>query len=207
MIPAVTSTSGLAARQEITSPARLWSRAEVVASPCPVPDVAGIYGWYFRELPFPMDVSGCITHNELALLYVGISPKSPPTNGKPPSSQTLRKRVRYHYSGNAEGSTLRLTLGCLLADRLGIDLRRVGSGKRRTFLHNGEAALSEWMAENAFVTWIDTPEPWIAEHRLIQEVDLPLNLDQNSGNPFHRTLSEIRKQAKLRAAQLPICGG
>ncbi|MEU1194017.1 GIY-YIG nuclease family protein [Streptomyces sp. NPDC005859] len=42
------------------------------------------------------------------------------------STQNLRKRVRYHYRGNAAGSTLRLTLGCLL----GLDLRRVGSGKR-----------------------------------------------------------------------------
>jgi hypothetical protein len=26
---------------------------------------------------------------------------------------------RYHFAGNAEGSTLRLTLGCLLTDHLG----------------------------------------------------------------------------------------
>jgi hypothetical protein len=35
--------------------------------------------------------------------------------------------IRYHYTGNASGSTLRLTLGCLLAERLGIQLRRVGA--------------------------------------------------------------------------------
>ena len=40
-------------------------------------------------------------------------------------------RIRYHFRGNAEGSTLRLTLGCLLIKPLGIELRRVGSGKRR----------------------------------------------------------------------------
>ena len=61
--------------------------------------------------------------------------------------------VTYHYRGNAEGSTLRKTLGCLLADHLGIDLRRVDSGTRRTF-GDGEAALSQWMAGNAFVSWI-----------------------------------------------------
>jgi hypothetical protein len=75
------------------------------------------------------------------MLYVGISPKASPKNGKPPSRQTLRSRVRYHYCGNAEGSTLRLTLGCLLAEKLCMDLRRVGSGKRRTFFH-GERLLS-----------------------------------------------------------------
>ncbi|MET9440781.1 GIY-YIG nuclease family protein [Streptomyces sp. NPDC006610] len=53
------------------------------------------------------------------------------------STQNLRKRVRYHYRGNAAGSTLRLTLGCLL----GLELRRVGSGKRMTFGKAGEAIL------------------------------------------------------------------
>ena len=53
-----------------------------------------------------------------------------------------------YYGGNAEGSTLRRTLGCLLAEQLGIELRRVGSGRRFTFLR-GEQALSGWMAQNA----------------------------------------------------------
>ena len=39
----------------------------------------------------------------------------------------------YHYRGNAEGSTLRLTLGCLLSVELDTVLRRVRSGKRTTF--------------------------------------------------------------------------
>ena len=61
-------------------------------------------------------------------------------NGRSPSRQTLQDRVRYHYGGNAEGSTLRKTLGILLADELGIELRRVGSGKRMTFV-DGELKL------------------------------------------------------------------
>jgi hypothetical protein len=35
----------------------------------------------------------------------------------------LRQRLQTQYAGNAEGSTLRKTLGCLLADELGIELR------------------------------------------------------------------------------------
>ena len=49
----------------------------------------------------------------------------------------MRERIRYHYQGNAEGSTLRLTLGCLLSEELDIELRRVGSGKRMTFAEGG----------------------------------------------------------------------
>jgi hypothetical protein len=50
--------------------------------------------------------------------------------------------------GNAYGSTLRLTLGCMLAEKLGIELHRVGGGTRRTFTTTGEAKLSAWMDEN-----------------------------------------------------------
>jgi hypothetical protein len=73
------------------------------------------------------------------LLYVGVSPSEPPRNGKAPSQQNLRKRIRYHFRGNAAGSTLRLTLGSLLAAELGIELRRVGSGNRFTFSDGGPA--------------------------------------------------------------------
>jgi len=71
--------------------------------------------------------SACLSCGEYRLLYIGISPSSPPANGKEPSKQSLQHRLPYHYRGNAEGSTLRLTLGCLLANQLGIELRCVGS--------------------------------------------------------------------------------
>ena len=107
-----------------------------------------------------------------------------------PVSQSLWDRIRYHYCGNAEGSTLRLTLGCLLAKELGVHLRRVGSGKRLTF-HTGESKLSAWMAANAFVVWFVTQDPWKLECELIRSVSLPLNLDQNAAHPYHSVLSRL----------------
>jgi hypothetical protein len=98
----------------LSRPPRLYSRREVLIRPYPVPARPGVYAWYFREVP----------------PSVRISPSKPPSNGKSPSRQSLARRVRYHFAGNAEGSTLRLTLGCLLGDQLGIRLTRVGSGGR-----------------------------------------------------------------------------
>jgi hypothetical protein len=115
----------------------------------------------------------------------------------------LWSRARYHYTGNAAGSTLRLTLGCLLAGRLGIQLRRVGSGRRLTFAV-GEAKLSAWMADNAFVTWIETERPWLAEQQLITSVNLPLNLDQNRQHDFHQQLTQVRADARMAARTLPV---
>jgi hypothetical protein len=97
-------------------------------------------------------------------------------------------------------------LGCLLGEQLGIQLRRVGSGKRRTFAE-GEAKLSAWKDQNAYVCSIETTQPWIVEAQFIGSVCLPLNLDQNRSHTFHSTLSELRSAAKRRAGELPVWQG
>lgn len=182
--------------EALKSPHRMYSRAEVLASPSPVPNVSGIYGWYFSTVPDQIDPNRCIKVQGRNLLYVGIAPRSP--SG---SKASLRSRLRTHYRGNAEGSTLRLTLGCLL----GFQLRRVGSGTVMTF-GPAESELSTWMAHNAFVTWIEDPRPWLEESVIIRSLDLPLNLDQNANNRFYARLSELRLEARRRALQLPIVG-
>jgi hypothetical protein len=190
--------------ERLLRPSRLWTRSEVLARPSPVPRAAGFYGWYFRTIPPGVPVERCIHCEDLTLLYAGIAPKPPPAAGGPASAQTLWHRIRYHYRGNAAGSTLRLTLGCLLADELGLELRRVGSGRRMTF-RAGEATLSNWMAANALVAWVTHPMPWQVERDLIASTSLPLNLDQNRDHDHHRQLSEVRRLAKVYARRLPIC--
>jgi hypothetical protein len=78
------------------------------------------------QIPPGIPVDGCVTRDGLTLLlYAGIAPS------REESSATLRSRIKgQHYAGNAYGSTLRLTLGCLLAERLGFSC--VASGAART---------------------------------------------------------------------------
>jgi hypothetical protein len=186
----------------LLNPHRVWSRTEVLDDDC-VPRSPGVYAWYFRDIPPRVPTGRCIVHNGLTLLYVGIAPKAPPTNGSP-SKQTLRSRIiRNHLKGNASSSTLRLTLGCLLSDQLGIELRRVGSSGRLTF-GDGEAALTAWMDANAFVCWTVSDRPWLLEREIISTVNLPLNLDQNSRHPYCQTLRACRAAAKERARSLPV---
>lgn len=73
-----------------------------------------------------------------------------------------------------------------------------------TFGKAGEAVLSQWMAENARVCWIEHNEPWALESELISQLDLPLNLDQNRHNPFHSRLKNLRSQARERARELAV---
>jgi hypothetical protein len=187
----------------LVRPQRVWSRAEVLALPSPVPPVRGVYAWYFKQLPGIIDTTRCVRRGELTLLYVGISPKAPPTNGSHASRQNLRRRLRQHYALNAYGSTLRLTLGCLLADELGIQLRRVGSGTRLTFA-DGEARLSRWMADNALVCWVAHEKPWKLEDALLETLDLPLNLQGNDRHPVYQRLKQARAAARNRARALPV---
>ena len=140
--------------EALIDPHRLYSRSEVLSKPSPVPAVSGIYAWYFCEMPGVTPNEGCIASGDKTLLYVSISPDKA---GKPTSTQDIRKRVTFHYRGDAEGSTLRRTLGTLLAPRSGFPLRTVGSGKRMTLTHAGEMWLDKWIEQNAFVCWVPHP--------------------------------------------------
>ncbi len=185
-------------------PATLYTAEAVRSRPSPVPASAGVYAWYFKSVPPGVPTEGCNMVDGAFLLYVGISPKAPPANGGAPSRQTIRTRIRCHYRGNAARSTLRLTLGSLLADELSIGLRRVGSGSRMTFGKDGEARLTDWMARHAHVVWTVTDRPWELEERLIRALTLPLNLDQNHHGLFHAELSAARARERDRARSLPV---
>jgi hypothetical protein len=186
---------------EIAPPKEQHSRAEVLARPSIVPATDGLYGWYFTDIPEIVPATDCLTVGGKTLLYLGIAPDKP---SKPNSRATLRTRVQYHYRGNAEGSTLRRTLGVLLEQRSGFPLRRVGSGGRITLTHAGERYLDEWMDRNAFVAWTTCPEPWVLERALLIEFSCPLNLKDNTHHPFAPVLKLMRLQALSRARELPI---
>lgn len=186
--------------------AQRHTRDAVFAEPSPVPSQAGAHGWWFREIPGDIDVSGCEQRDGWTLLYVGISSGPPRADAKPQSPQDLRKRIRYHFgAGNAtaDGSTLRKSLGVLLGDQLGFALRRIGSGKRQTFA-GGEAVLTNWMAENAAVSWVLHPEPWYLEPKLIAALDLPLNFQDNERNAFGPELKRRRREAAVKANKLRV---
>lgn len=186
--------------------AQRYTRDEVFVEPGPVPAEAGAHGWWFREIPGDIDVSGCEQRDGWTLLYVGVSPGPPRADGKPSHPQDLRKRIRYHFgsrNASADGSTLRKSLGVLLGDQLGFALRRIGSGKRQTFA-GGETILTQWMAENAMVSWVLHPEPWFLEAKLMKALDLPLNIQDNERNAFAPELKRLRRDAAVKAGKMRV---
>ena len=180
-------------------PKKIYSGEEVLSDIHLVPKKPGIYAWFFTDLLPLVPTSDCIEQDKLKLLYIGIAPRKPTKEGSI-SKSTLRNRIIYHYKGNAYGSTLRLTLGCLLSEKLDIHLRRVGKrGRRMNFTQEGEHRLSCWMEKNAFVTWIEREYPWELEKIALKEISLPFNLKGNKHHPFYNTLKVIRRRARDQA--------
>ncbi|MBL9009232.1 MAG: hypothetical protein JNJ46_33540 [Myxococcales bacterium] len=178
--------------------APLIAPSDLFGSSALPPRAAGIYAWYFDAPPPHVPIADCLQRGPFTLLYIGIAPKQPSSFGAV-SRATLRSRLRQHCVGTVEGSTLRLTLGCLLADTLGLRLAALGRSGRLTFGADGEARLSAWMAVHARVSFVITPEPWEIERQLLSATSLPLNLRDNDGHPFRSTLGAIRSAARARA--------
>jgi hypothetical protein len=70
-----------------------------------------------------------------------------------------------------------------------------------------EGALTDWIARNAAVTWVEVGRPWEIESQLIRELALPLNIDSNAQHPFYAELRGLRRQARLRARQMLTTAG
>lgn len=188
---------------ELVSPSRLWAASDISEDSSVVPKKPGVYAWYFRQIPPLVPAEGCHTLRGLTLLYVGIAPRKPPKANTDQGTKTLRDRLKKHVNGNADVSTLRLSLGCLLSEHLGLQLRRIGSKNVMTFA-GGERELSQWIAQNTFVAWTVTAAPWLIEKELLRSLSLPLNIAGNSRHPFCRPLKLIRKGAKEKARELPL---
>ncbi len=183
--------------RELLYSARLYRWSELKNNPTLPPRSTGVYAWFFNRVPAGVPTDSCLVREGTTLLYVGETGK-----------KTLWDRLKsQHFGGNAESSTLRQTLGCLLEGELGTVLMlKPGSGKpSKTFMEK-EGFLTGWMADNARVAWVKTPKPQILEDHLLktQGRGLPLNIKGNPNNPFRVRLKELREKALRRAEQ--ACG-
>jgi hypothetical protein len=105
------------------------------------PAAPGFYAWWSHlsaiggvpHVPHPLD-------DELALLYIGISP------ARESSRQTIRSRViGNHLNGNVGSSTFRFILAALLVDAL--ELRPFLRGTKVALDATDNARLSAWQRE------------------------------------------------------------
>jgi len=154
------------------------------------PKEKGIYGWYFTPGSLPVPSAPYEATEGYELLYVGIAPKDAV------SKSLLRPRLVRHATGDASRSTLRLTVGVLLTEELGLIL---GIHQGRTnWGPDGEARLTRWMNEHARIAWAVDPTPWVAEDELLAAATLALNVDGRS-DAFSTELKDRRTVARRAA--------
>ncbi|WP_104044049.1 GIY-YIG nuclease family protein [Arthrobacter sp. ZGTC412] len=159
------------------------------------PSKKGVYGWLFVPGTLPVPDAPYAHTDGFDLLYVGIAPKRPGTNGKESASR-LRSRLPAHSKKDASRSTLRLTLGVLLAEELNLSL---GIHKGRlNWGVDGEARLTGWINTNARVAWVENQTPWVVEDELLERASLPLNIDRRT-DAFSQELKDRRDKARRAA--------
>jgi len=163
-----------------------------LAKPGVAPDEAGLYAWWFDELP-NVPLAGALEQNGFRLAYVGIA------SSRPGSKRTLQQRLRNHCAGPIATSTLRRSLAAILMNELDLHPRRLPGQKTR--LDEGEEhRLSEWLAAHGRVAWIADETPWLLEAELLQNGPaLALNIRGNT-HPFVRELLTLR----LQLSDMPV---
>jgi hypothetical protein len=166
-------------------PSTLFTVGEVIKAPSAAPDEAGLYAWWFDELP-NVPLEGAWEQNGFRLAYVGIA------SSRVGSRRTLRQRLRNHCNGPIATSTLRRSLAAVLVDVL--DLHpSVEPSKKVRLPDDEEVRLSKWLAAHGRVAWIADATPWTYETKLLQSgPPLALNIRGNK-HPFGRELLALRR--------------
>lgn len=167
------------------SPSVLYYPKELIDNPSLVPRERGIYGWYFDVLPptIPGDRK-YIEVDGYKLLYIGISGRQ--NNGK---GDLRRRLINNHLGKHSTGSsTLRRTLGKLLADELA--LMKYPKGDRYWFGTDGEQSLRNWMIKHTRVAFHSAVSPSEDEELILLKLGLFLPLNK-AGN-----INRISKFAK-----------
>jgi hypothetical protein len=166
---------------------------DVLESPQLLPAAPGFYGWWSRRgalasvpyIPHPL-------HDDVCLLYVGISP------ARETSRQTVRSRViGNHLNGNVGSSTFRFVLAALLIDAL--ELQPHLRGTKVALSAHDNARLSAWQRERLLLTSCARERPWEIESEVIARLGPPLNSAANAVHVFYPAVRAARAELRRRA--------
>lgn len=146
----------------------------------------GIYSWWVDSAG-ASELTRGLGHRVLpGLVYVGIAGGG--TEAAPRTGTLWTRIVTMHLGGNHQFSTLRLTLGAILAAAWGDD-------------QIDERALTEWMYQHLRVLPVEVDDPRALqslEADVLAQLDPALNLNQVGKNPLRGRVSELRKQKARR---------
>lgn len=155
-------------------------------------DHPGLYSWWVDDAGAGELSDGLGHHVEAGRIYVGQTGATKWPSGTA-GTATLAGRIRgNHLGGRIRGSTFRLTLAACLLRPLAL----VRTAPRQ--LNPGsEARLSAWMRDRlevAVFAVLDRDSLADLEHRVLSDLDPPLNLDGMRPTPLRSDLTRLRAQ-------------
>ncbi|MDP7735104.1 helix-turn-helix domain-containing protein [Mycobacterium paragordonae] len=149
----------------------------------------GMYSWWG-------DDEACMVLGEAVgmalppLLYVGQAGATRWPSGKKSAATLLSRIGTQHIRGNARSSTFRLTVSCLLADRM--SLVAVSGGKLDAA---SNAQVSAWIADHLRVViapFDDRDSLVKVEKSVVLQLDPPLNLEHCAPSQARTRLTQLR---------------
>lgn len=153
--------------------------------------VPGLYSWWVDNVGANDLSAGLDVPVAAGLIYAGLAGATRWPSGQA-SSNTLWSRINgMHLGSRHEFSTLRLTLGSILAEAHGwgrID----------------EAALTGWMEEHLRIVLVPFPDPdslGQMEHDVLRLLDPPLNLSKVDGTELRARISVLRAAYGVKRRQ------
>lgn len=145
----------------------------------------GVCGFWFDQDLAMVPRDGCQQLEGKHLLHVGIAQPGPPKAAE-------NRLWRSHLRGRVRGSTLRLSLAALLADRLALTFFR-DTGGRVCMARTNEEKLTDWLERHAALSVAQNDDPWALGGLIFATgPSLPLSLI-GSTHPFGQTLRDLRR--------------
>lgn len=145
--------------------------------------VPGLYSWWIDDEGADDLSRGLALRLAPGLIYAGLAGATHWPSGKR-STNTLWLRIQsMHLGRKARFSTFRLSLGSVLASKIGSD-------------QIDEAGLSAWMHAHLRVVtapYLDADVLGVVEAQVLQALDPPLNLNGMRDSVVRRRLSQLRK--------------
>ena len=161
--------------------------SRLAIEPTLLPAKSGAYFVFFDSGQLLLERSGYLEFDQtfplsrdgFDLLYVGAT------------ADSLRLRAMQHVVGDSRSSSLRMTVGALVADDLNLD--PVGDGSRTYFnFGDGERRLTEWLCAHTRVAVHVTDQPFVFEKALLRSLAVPFNISDRKRHPYSKYLMNLR---------------
>lgn len=162
--------------------------------PCPLPTGAGVYlfcsnnEWLAEELNSPTLTSSALPAGYHPL-YIGCA-------------GNLQRRIRSHVGRSSVASSMRGSLGTILAEQIGLTPLASDIGGDLWFAE--EAILSGWIDRYCLVGVRESSNPLRLEKALIVSEKPPLNISFLKTTPFARRLIGARASVRAEARRLRV---